>query len=107
MRRKTKRHDHLKKLYREELANRATAGVSAKASDQSVTNTGNRSTLAVNHVAAASVMTAAEQRWLRRDLFRTIMVVLILVAIIALIAVYQDQSSIVNFTTKVAHWGGF
>lgn len=102
MKRKPKRHDHLKKLYREELENRAATG-------QTATLTGNEpATSSVSRDAAvASVMTVAEQRWLRRDLFRSIMVVIVLLAIISLLAVYQNQSSIVGFTAKVAHWGGF
>lgn len=90
MRRKPKRHDHLKKLYREELA---TADGTTPATPATV--------------ATAGVITAAEQRWLRRDLFRTVMVVLVLLVIIALIAVYQENAAIVGFTAKVAHWGGF
>lgn len=97
MKRKPKRHDHLKRLYREELTNRDTAS-------QPVTADGSAP---MNTASAASVMTAAEQRWLRRDLLRSVVVVLLLLTVIALLAVYQNNNSIVGFTAKVAHWGGF
>ncbi len=102
MRRRPKRHDHLKRLYREELATQAAANqIPSTDSGEPTAQT------AASPLAAAGVLTPTEQRWLKRDLLRSVLVVLFLLTLIILLTVYQNQSSIVGFTAKVAHWGGF
>jgi len=84
MKRKSKRHNHLKKIYRDEIIE----GGSVSS-------------------ASVEVLTTTEQRWLRHDILKAILVVLILLVVIAVIAIYQNAGFIVNFTALVARWGGF
>lgn len=82
-------HQHLKKLYREQVAVGGAAPTAAESTNQ------------------VAVLTPAEQRWLRFDLGRSLFMVISLAVLIYVIKLYETSSFITNLASTIARWGGF